>query len=494
MSRRQGLLLACNVGNYEFLESFVLRNRQPSAYEVFDNHRYGPLHHAVISQSERCVELLLSSTFINRRLRTHEGHTCLFVAIISHSSDEIIQLLLQHDPELFNIPNNENVYPIHKAILMGSCRMVAAMITKLKAMRFQIEHHVDLENENELFLTARTRQVDILKFLTENLEFDYNQINDFRYNALKCAMIPVQEQLVNVDQSDEAALRVIQILLPLTYDQQATNFLETHVTALLAISCSFMNAAVYNWLIEEFYLIRSNHHRRLLRRMLRAFERMDVHLELIFSIRMLTIALHSKVQRYKLMSYHNSEILYQNLIPACRILFDYDEILFFDMFHIFRPKMVRLLFPHFLSIPDVIYIAREALIPAMQIFDAIDLPSLTDIDLCFECTSPIFYCNALELLMPFSPSVTAPLFGRNPAMEYEEVMPEDDVIMARYDVSLTTPKQFSLKSLSRLAIRKHILGDNRLRHAEKMRIFRTLDLPKSLFDYVTYNYTKYELR
>lgn len=491
-SRRPSLLAICREGNYAQLKVFVRQNPRNNAYRVYDNHMHGPLHHAVASQSYPCLALLLSSRHVDIRVCTYEGYSCLFLAIIYNSTTEIIELLLDYDPELFQIPNNEQVWPMHKAILMGSFRMVQAMVTKLQAMRIIVPAQFDLEGEDALFLTARTRQVDVLLYLIEHLHLDYNKTNRFMYNALKATMIPVDDPLLHVDSSDETSLQMIQILFPLTYDRNAENLIEMEVTALIAIACTFRNLVVYDWLIEEFYLVSSNEHRALIRRLLDALTHITTTLELQFAIRMIVIGLHTKVRQFRLMSHHSSRILYLKLIPAFQILYDHDQPLFYDMLNVIRGKMIRSLNLNELSIPDDAFIAPDLVESTVRMFNILEIGSLPYIDTFFSSASTAkFYCNALLLLMPFAPFALPPTYALSENLEYSEILPEEDAIMAKYDVSESFPSKICLKSMCRIVIRKRMLGGTVLRHAEKLSRFRSLHLPSSIFDFLLYNYTGY---
>lgn len=489
MLRRRNLLVSCRQGDFEFLKLYVQHNTRRDAYEVYDNHHYGPLHHAVTSQSLPCVELLLSSRYANKRACTFEGYSCLFVAIISGASNEMLQLLLHYDPGLFNIPNNEEVYPIHKAILLGSCRMVEAMVSKLQAMDIPIPEQVDLDDENALFLTVRTRQMDILLYLLEHLQFDYQKTNALMFNALKTTLIPVDrgDQLPNVDNSDHTALQMIKVLFPLTYDRNAYDLIKDEVVGILATCCLFKNELVYNWLIEEFYLVNSNEHSALVARLLEAVARISTHSELKCGIRMIVAGLHSKMPKYVPTVYDHSEELYKNIIPSFQILFDLDENLFLDMFHAIRENTGSI---HWgcLSIPEDVFISPDLAEKTIHILKIIDIGSLCDVEgIIRSGTTLTFVCNALLLLMPFS-SVVSPY---KILQCYRPPTTEEDVILSKYDLSFTFPQKICLMSMCRSVIRRCILEDINVSMADKIERFKSLRLPSATFNFLLYNYTGY---
>jgi Ankyrin repeat. len=59
------------------------------------------------------VNFCVGSDYINEK--TEEGETPLLLACLQNNDVEVVRLLMEHDAEI-NLPNNENLGPLHAGI------------------------------------------------------------------------------------------------------------------------------------------------------------------------------------------------------------------------------------------------------------------------------------------------------------------------------------------------------------------------------------------
>lgn len=325
------LLAACARGDYEFLQQYIQKHPQKSKYEVFDNHKWGALHHAVASNSYDCVQLLLSSGLVEPRWKSFEGQTCLFVAIERSASQSIIKALIKADAELFDLPNNENVYPIHKAVLKNSLETIKTMLDTLSEMNVTFADQFDLDGENSLFLAARNKNLEIVKYLLSTGRHDTKHLNEAGLNAATAALLPSED----TDADEEAnRFEIFKRLIPLTYDTTADDFMQQMMLPISFVGL-FKHPEIFQWILDEFYSADFNDHADLVDTTVNSLHLVD------FDYQMIINAIHSKLDRFIVSANDTlkNDLLYSNIFIDLHNIFQFNPILFAEIVAVVRPKL-----------------------------------------------------------------------------------------------------------------------------------------------------------
>lgn len=491
MTQKMSLLVACARGEYTFLKKYVEKNRERIKYQIYDNHSWGPLHHAVVSNSVDCIQLLLTSNLVDIRWRSYEGQTCLYVAVDRAVSCSIIRLLLETDPELYNIPDNENYYPIHKAISRNSLEIVQTMIETLKGINgFVIKDQFDWEDENSLILAARQKNFEMVKYILENVKCDVQHTNDNNLDAASIALLPGDQQHENV------SFEIFKILIPLTYNLNLENSIQKLVQPLVFASF-FNNRQPYLWLMELFYVVNSNEHHHLVQRALDSFRNAD------FDYRLILIGIHSKVSQYLVRQDDQlkNEILYRNIIFDLKNIFKHNRTLFEDIFHVLKPKLhlESLKYSIMKFIPSTNLDETDTVTDLVHMFDIMCIGDLIDINqLLFFTPSTSFLNNVFLLFMPFSIVDTADVYIQQCTKERPPTLLacfEEDLGLARFCVGGNFRIKNSLKSLCRQVIRSKILENytNGIHPKSVYIAIKSLALPNPIMNYLLFNYTDYKI-
>lgn len=470
-----GLMAACRRGDLEFLRLYVRRHRNVRRYQITDNHRWGPLHHAVVSNSLACVELLLSlSRFIDPRRPTFEGQTSLMIAIDRQVSPNIIRALLRRDTELFNIPNNEQVYPIHLAIERNNFEIVRALIETMRELGRSVQQQVDLEGEHSLHIAARHRNEQIINYLIENTEMDYRHRNANGLTALSTVMVPGD---VPHPPNDREVLRIIQRLFPLTHDMADETLIEELMMP-MALCCHFSNHITYTWFFTEFYMNEYNDHHDLVRRAFASALPVDSE------YKKMLLGLHSKLQVF-LVDHNDSwrnELVYRELWSTLCALYYFNVSLFLEITAVLTNKLDR----QRLNMELLEHLPKQNLDPNtathfVRMFDLMGAAPKLDIRVVLQRVQTTEAADIVyQIFMPFSSAPTPSVYSA------ELLRPRGDIV---------PPVNDSLMAMCRDVIRKRILRGNEL-FAVKLELFRTLGVPESVFNYLLYNQTdhKFPLR
>lgn len=491
-SIQQGSLLeACARGEYDFLEKYIRKNQQKRKYEVFDNHRWGPLHHAVASNSYDCVQLLLSSGLIDTRWKSFEGQTCLFIAVDRGISQAIIAALLKADVELFNQPNNENVYPLHKAVQKNNLETVQTMINTLNELKVTFPDQIDWDNENPLFLAARAKNVQMVEYLLSTERHDPKYLNDAGLNAVTVTLLPCEEHLEN---EDEKRFEIFKQLILLTYDSTDESYMQQMMLP-ISFTCLFKHREVFQWLIEKCYLTEMNEHRDVVQKALDSLQLVD------FDYQMLIISLHSKISSFLVCPSDQlkNNILYSNIFTDFHNLYKHDRDLFTQIVTIMKSKID----PEYLKYVMMKFVPTEAMSGTQMLEDFIDMFEIIQIgdllqiqNLLLFTPSNTYLNNVLLLLMPFS-TVSSADFYLEECIHYNifsncNIYEEDDGI-ARFCVNGNFRGRCDLKSLCRAVIRSKIFQSNGQVN-EQLQKIRSMNLPIQIKNFLLYNYTRYEFK
>lgn len=491
-NQRATLLSACSRGDVQFLKDYIEKNGERTKFQIYDNHNWGPLHHAVISNSLESVRLLLKSQLVDIRWKSYEGHTCLYVAIDRGVLSSIVKLLLKEDPELFNIPDNEKYFPIHKAISRNSLDIVQAIIQTLNEMNFPINDQFDLEEDNCLILAARQKNLEMVKYILEHIKCDIRHTNDMEMNAVSLVLLPGYQE-----HDDIAACEIFKILLPMTYDLEAENSMQIMMWPLVLASY-FSNRRMFNWLVDNFYLTELNDHHRLVRRLMDSFQCSE------FDFRMIIIGLHSQIKQYlvKEEDQIKNDMIYKNIITDLISIFRHDCYLFTEMIRILKPKIHVESFKYAMMkfIPTTQLDGTDMANDLIQMFDIMSIDDLIDIgQLLFFTPSPSFLNNVFLLFMPFSNVSTADVylneFTENRSTELMASL-QDDLGLSRFCVNGSCRMKNTLKSLCRQVIRASMLNGNG-NNNQRIKLFgriKSINLPNRISNYLMFNYTDYEFK
>lgn len=473
-----GLLQACAQGDIQFLRKYVSDHRHQEYYNVTDNHRWGALHHAVASGSYECVRLLLSTRYINTRKRSHEGHTCLYVGVERRISGRIIRMLLKYDRRLIDIPNNEQIYPMHVAITNNSLDLIRTMVDTLREKNVEIGNQIDFDGDNSLFLAVRERNEEIVDYLINNTEPNYQHRNGADINAISVAMVPVRGA------SENAVYRIVMKLLPVTYDLTSDHLMQDLMLPMM-FSAFHPNEDTFNWFVNEYYLSDNNTQRDVFIRAMTTFGR-DNETKKLF------LALHSNIREFIITERDSvqNEILYNNLFTTLLKFYGENPAMCREVVTAIRPKLNLRMVKR--AVPNIVPLERKREICyatyAEMIFE-LGLGSLFNIIKILDRFSKRYYAaRVLTLLMPFSSEPTADVLDG--ALPFAESLSEDKKL-ARFCVDGRFRAFNDLKGMCRAVIRRCILCGNES-FEEKMTLLRQLGLPRSLFNYLLFNYTGYE--
>lgn len=496
--QQRNLLAACARGEFDFLDEYIRKNAQKRKYEVFDNHKWGPLHHAVVSNSYDCVQLLLSCGLVDTRWKSFEGQTCLFVAVERRVSEAIVKLLLKSDAELFNIPNNEHVFPIHRAVSKNSLETVRTMIETLNEMRVLIQDQFDWDDENSLFLAARAKNFRMVDYLVTNMNcINYQHTNDSGLNAVTVALLPADD---NVHREEWNRLEIVSRLIPLTYDTSTADFMQKMMLP-ISFTCVFKHRHVFTYFMETFFLSEVNENRDLVEKALNAFELVD------FDYQTVLTGLHSKITQFivKPDDQLKNDLLYSNIIKDLHNVFKFNRELFVEIMAVLRPKLDSSSFNHLMIkfIPSAPIEGTQMLTDFVQIFDIMHIEDLLNIQsLLFFTPSATFLNNLLLLFMPFSTESTADvyieecvkhnLFTDSRSIEAFEL----DEGLARFCVNGNFRRKCGLKEMCRAVIRARVLknGANGLTNQQRLNLIRTMRISLPIKNFLLFNYTSYDLR
>lgn len=489
--KQTNLLVACARGEYDFLEKYIRKYPQKRKYEVYDNHKWGPLHHAVASNSYDCVQLLLSSGLVNTLEKSFEGQTCLFVAVVRGASQAIIKLLLKSDAKLFNEPNNENVYPIHKAVMQNALETVRTMIETLNEMRVPIVDKLDWDMENSLFLAARAKNFQILDYLLTYVKYNFQHENDSGLNAVTVAMLPCED---NIENEASNRFEIVKKLIPLTYDTAENDCMQKMLLP-ISFACLFKHQEVFQWFMEQYYLTVLNEHRDLVRQALNAFEFVD------FDYQMILIALHSKISQFKHDEQMKNITIYDNMIANLHKIFKHNRTLFVGIISVLRPKLDLYSLQHMLLkfMPNESIEGTQMLNDYVAMFHAMQIEDLLDLSkLFFFIPSATFINNVLLMFMPFSTEPSADMY-LDGCRRYEVISSnsqEENDALARFCIDREFRIKCDLKSLCRAVIRSSILQNNSnvTTNHQRLNRIRTMLLPTPIKDFLLFNYSNYSFK
>lgn len=253
-------LNACGSGDVVYVSECIKEMSPKDIKNAFDNHKFGPIHHAVRGHSIECLRLLLAVNSLNVREKTYEGCTPLMVAVENECAIDIIRLLIEFDPELINVPNNEEVFPMHLAITNHrSLDIVKLMVETLKKNNLPLIDHIDLDGDSSILLAARANHFEILEYLIDHTTFDVKYTSKIHgLNAFSAIFL--MQNANGLDPQRENAFRMLQKVFQLIYGDADKPLLVNEILSPMTLSMIFDNYQYTDWFIENFYLDEMNEH------------------------------------------------------------------------------------------------------------------------------------------------------------------------------------------------------------------------------------------
>lgn len=508
-------LAACGNGDVDYVNDCIRSMSSDEINNAFDNHRFGPLHHAVRGHSIDCIRALLSVKSLNVREKTYEGSTPLLLAIEMDCEIGIIQALIDHDPGLIDIPNTEEVFPIHLAITnRRSLEIVKLLIETLKRNNMPLIDHVDSDGDSSILLAARVNHFEILEYLIDNTPFNVKHTN--RTNGLNAfSAVFLMRNAIGLDPQRENVFRVLQRVFPLIYGHADKPLLVNEILTPITLSMVFDNYQYTEWLIQNFYLDSMNEHREIAQKTYN-FIRTNQMRKKAYSM---VFPLHSHLTRQAFVQGQLPlrKIVWQEIFRNAIEVFQVDRELFSEMYAIFSDKFQCPSESQFIaSFIDIIYpmIYDESILLEFLLktntFESIDgaqtvcefARRIREHDLPVKDIMPSY----LTILMPFTGLSCADSIIASPHFENGSCWIDSIPTESRNKIVSFCGQHFykdplPLTKLCRIVIRKAVFqtSDPELVGiASKIDVngckrLMSLNLPKTMKNFLRYNFTNYDL-
>lgn len=508
-------LAACGNGDLDYVNECIREMSTDDINNAFDNHKFGPLHHAVRAHSIECVRALLTVNSLNVREKTYEGSTPLVLAIESDCPIDIIQVLIEHDPGLIDIPNNEEVYPMHLAITnRRSLDIVKLMVETMKQNDRPLIDHVDLDGDSSILLAARVNHFEILDYLIDNTPYNVKHTN--RTNGLNAfSAVFLMRNAIGLDPQRENAFRVLQKVFPLIYGHADKPLLVNEILTPMTLSMIFDNYQYTEWLIQNFYLDSMNEHRELAQKtydFIRSHQMRRKAFSMVFP-------LHSHLTREAFVQgkLPLRKIVWQEIYRNAIEMFQVDRELFREVYAIFSDKFQcpsDSLFT--VSFVDVIYpmIYDESTLVEFLLktntFESIDgHQSVAEIakrirvhGLQVKDILPSYLAILMPFTgLPFADSIIESSHFEDGVEWMKTICDETRHRVVRFCSQSYHKDPMSLTMLCRIVIRKAVFPSNEREavddsgkiDVEGCERLMSLSLPRTMKNFLRYNYTNYDL-
>lgn len=234
----KNLFEACQSGNATDVKKFLSnKSRLKNQLNARDNHNWTPLHHAVNSDSLECVKLLLNEPGIDTKAESFEGWSPLIIACSKpyYVKNDIAKALLEKDPDLINLVNNENETVVHLALQNRNYDLAELLIDS----DFPVDW-TDLDNETALHIAVRFNSKEMIKYLLyANCDPDIRNL--FGLTALELHVILCTCTIETLELFMEFA--------PIDVVGVAINAISND---------GYENYIIFNYLIEKFYTLPTN--------------------------------------------------------------------------------------------------------------------------------------------------------------------------------------------------------------------------------------------
>lgn len=210
---------------------------------------HAALHHAVIKKNLEICKLLLQHKQIDVSIRSYEGCTAMMIGIVANVPLEIIELLVEAQPSLVIIKNNEEVPPLHEAVKNR----------RLDIVKLLLEHGAgvndfDLDLENALHLAASNSDYDTIEFLLNETEIDARAKNRDEMNPLCLLLVRSR----NEDQ--DLVTRCFFVMLENTYDKDFVNntYAIGDIFQCAFLACVYSHTEIVKFLIHTIYSVNNS--------------------------------------------------------------------------------------------------------------------------------------------------------------------------------------------------------------------------------------------
>lgn len=261
------LLQAINTNNVERVKE-LLANSQTNV-NVTDNHNFtgelrrfsskfmqfkesislAALHHAVIKKNLEICKLLIEHNQIDLTVRSYEGCTAMMIGIVANVALEIIELLVEAQPSLVTIKNNEEVPPLHEAVKNRRLDIVKLLLENGASV-----NDFDLDLENALHLAASNSDYDTIEYLLNETEVDTRAKNRDEMNPLCLLLVRSR----NEDQ--DLVARCFFLMLENTYDKEfpSNTYTISDIFQCAFLACVYSHTEVVKFLIHNVYSVNNS--------------------------------------------------------------------------------------------------------------------------------------------------------------------------------------------------------------------------------------------
>lgn len=199
----------------------------------------------------------------------------------------IIKLLVAANPELINIPDSENNYPIHKAVLYNRINIIKVLLGTLKRKKQPIYEHLNDSGGTAVTLAAELGNLEMLSYLVENMQWNVRQVPSIDRELLN-------EKIMYVYKVGPLLEKILLLTVSKSFCTKCyTPCIKLKPWLLIPISISIKenNTQARDWFLQKFNLTDENLDRPLVERCLAEFKDQSIKHE-FYNILFL---LHSEV-------------------------------------------------------------------------------------------------------------------------------------------------------------------------------------------------------
>jgi ankyrin repeat protein len=255
------------------------------------------LHHSVVKKNIEICELILKNKKFDATVRSFEGLTALFVAIVSNVDYEIIELIVKSKKELVNERNNEEVSPLHEAVKNRRIDIVKLLIENGANV-----NSYDLDLENALHYAASNCDYDMITYLLNETEIDPSAKNRDDMNPICLLLVRSRNE------PSDIVLSCFHFMLEHTYEKDTftNNYKVEDLFQAAFLATVYSHTEIVKFIIHNIYS-KNNSKYEFIKRLCDSCE-VDEDEEFLYY---LLVFFHDKINRYDKFSFPRfSEINY----------------------------------------------------------------------------------------------------------------------------------------------------------------------------------------
>lgn len=203
----------------------------------------------MIKRNIEICQLLLNHERFDCTIRSHEGCTALFIAVVAGVECDLVRLIVESKPALVLVKNNEEVPPLHEAV----------KIRRLDIVKILLEYganvnEFDLDLENALHLAASNSDYNLIEFLLNETEVDPSAKNRDEMNPLCLLLVRSR----NEDQ--DLVARCFYFMLELTYEKNpiTNTYSISDIFQCAFLASVYSHTEVVKYLIHHVYSINNS--------------------------------------------------------------------------------------------------------------------------------------------------------------------------------------------------------------------------------------------